>query len=71
MNQTSASTSQQHALAWAQLQDLAEQKKTKIDLRDLFANDGQRFEKLKITAPYLWADLSKNLVDDDIWQIFR
>ena len=30
MNQTSASTSQQHALAWAQLQDLAEQKTTQL-----------------------------------------
>lgn len=68
MNQTSASTSQQHALAWAQLQDLAQQKQAKIDLRDLFANDAQRFEKFKINAPYLWADLSKNLVDGEIWQ---
>ncbi len=37
----------------------------RFDLRDAFAGDPQRFEKLSQQAPHIFADLSKNLIDAD------
>lgn len=67
MSPSSAMLSSQRESVWQNLATLAQYKKSTIDLRELFAKDAKRFEKFKITAPYLWADLSKNLVDNEIW----
>ncbi|APT92988.1 glucose-6-phosphate isomerase [Corynebacterium phocae] len=49
--------------AWQKLEQLAESKE--LDLRELFGKDG-RVERLSVDAAGWHADLSKNLLDEDI-----
>jgi len=49
--------------AWAALQNHYEKVGHAFDLRQAFAADAQRFASLSQEAPYLFADLSKSLVD--------
>ena len=49
--------------AWARLTELVQRK---IDLREAFAADPGRVERMTHTAADLYVDLSKNLVDDEI-----
>ncbi len=49
--------------AWAALAGHFEAHGRDFDLREAFARDPQRFERLSFEAPELFADLSKNLVD--------
>lgn len=50
--------------AWAVLQQHFEQSGRAFDARQAFAQDAQRFEKLSQQAPYVFADLSKNRLDE-------
>ncbi|OFE18456.1 glucose-6-phosphate isomerase [Humibacillus sp. DSM 29435] len=49
--------------AWARLSELKERA---IDLRQAFADDPGRVERMTHSAADLYVDLSKNLVDDDV-----
>ncbi len=49
---------------WAALQAHYQASADSFDLRHAFAQDPQRFERLSLSAPYVFADLSKSLVDD-------
>ena len=49
--------------AWGQLQAHHAASGHSFDLRQAFAGDPQRFESLSQTAPHVFADLSKNLID--------
>ena len=49
--------------AWASLQQAYAASGAGFDLRQAFAQDGQRFAALSQQAPYVFADLSKNLLD--------
>ena len=40
-----------------------------LDLRLAFAQDAARFERFSLRAPEVFADLSKNLVDERAWQL--
>ncbi len=50
--------------AWAQLHTYYAQQGKKFDARDALAQDPQRVAKLSQTAPHIFADLSKNRIDD-------
>ncbi len=50
--------------AWQSLTGLAES--LQPDLRAWFADDPGRVERLSLTAADLWADLSKNLINDEV-----
>ena len=56
------------APAWAALQSAFDTHGRAFDLRDAFAADPQRFARFSQQAPYVFGDLSKNLVDDAIAQ---
>ena len=49
--------------AWLALQGCFEAQGKAFDLRSAFAADPQRFENFSQQAPYVFADLSKNLID--------
>jgi glucose-6-phosphate isomerase len=49
--------------SWAALRAHYERDERAFDLRTAFATDAQRFERLSIEAPGVFADLSKNLWD--------
>jgi glucose-6-phosphate isomerase len=49
--------------AWAQLLTAFAATGEKLDLREAFAQDAQRFERFSQSAPYVFADLSKNRID--------
>jgi len=51
------------APAWAQLQSYFETAGRQFDLRHAFVDDAGRFAHFSQEAPYLFADLSKNLID--------
>lgn len=51
--------------AWAELQRHHAARGRYLDLRQAFAEDDQRFERFSQSAPHLFADLSKNLIDAD------
>lgn len=53
------------APAWAALQACCEAQGKTFDLRQAFAQDSQRFARFSQQAPHVFADLSKNLLDDD------
>ncbi|MBH1964766.1 MAG: glucose-6-phosphate isomerase [Comamonadaceae bacterium] len=58
--------------AWPLLQAHARrfrQDASSFDLRTAFAEDDQRFERFSQDAPYVFADLSKNLIDDRAQQL--
>jgi glucose-6-phosphate isomerase len=50
--------------AWAQLQERLRAGGAGFDLRDAFAQDAGRFDRFSQQAPHVFADLSKNLIDD-------
>jgi glucose-6-phosphate isomerase len=49
--------------AWAALAGHYQAHGRELNLREAFARDARRFESLSFTAPEVFADLSKNLVD--------
>jgi len=49
--------------AWAQLHAQYQSTGQHFDLRDAFAADAQRFASFSQSAPYVFADLSKNRID--------
>ncbi|HPW30510.1 MAG TPA: glucose-6-phosphate isomerase, partial [Rhodoferax sp.] len=51
--------------AWAALQAAFDSGAKRFDLRSAFAVDTQRFERFSQTAPHVFADLSKNLLDGE------
>jgi len=50
--------------AWVELQDHYAEAGAAFDLRQAFAADGQRFANFSQEAPHVFADLSKNLIDE-------
>ena len=52
--------------AWAALRALYDTQGRTLDLRRAFAADANRFEHLSLQAPHVFADLSKNLIDEAI-----
>ena len=50
-------------VAWGQLKDYFASVGRTLDLRDAFAQDTQRFERFSQSAPFVFADLSKNRID--------
>ncbi|HWI84278.1 glucose-6-phosphate isomerase [Ramlibacter sp.] len=52
-----------HTAAWAALQNHYEKTAHGFDLRQAFAADPQRFDAFSEEAPHVFADLSKNLID--------
>ncbi len=53
-----------HTHVWAALQSHYDEKAKAFDLRRAFAADVKRFSAFSVEAPEVFADLSKNLVDD-------
>ncbi len=51
--------------AWPALQASHDAIGRHFDIRQAFAQDGQRFENFSQDAPHVFADLSKNLIDAD------
>lgn len=51
-------------VAWGKLESRFESVGKTFDLRDAFAVDPQRFATFSQDAPHVFADLSKNLIDD-------
>jgi glucose-6-phosphate isomerase len=54
--------------AWSALHTLYAGTGSSFDLRDAFAVDPQRFDRLSQQAPHVFADLSKNLIDAPVEQ---
>jgi glucose-6-phosphate isomerase len=52
-------------VAWKALQRHFDGAGHQLDLRGMFAADANRFESFSQEAPYVFADLSKNLIDAD------
>ncbi len=50
--------------AWGDLQAAFAATGRAFDLRSAFASDAGRFERFSLSAPHVFADLSKNLIDD-------
>ena len=50
--------------AWGDLQAAFASAGRAFDLRSAFASDAGRFERFSLSAPHVFADLSKNLIDD-------
>ena len=50
--------------AWASLRAHFDARAHRLDLREAFSGDAGRFERLSWQAPEVFADLSKNLLDD-------
>ncbi|MDA8445598.1 glucose-6-phosphate isomerase [Paracidovorax valerianellae] len=53
-----------HTTAWAALQARYDESGRTFDVRQAFANDPLRFEAFSQEAPHLFADLSKNRIDE-------
>lgn len=53
--------------AWQSLSTIADYYAQAFDLREAFAQDEQRFERLSLRAPYMLVDASKNLWDDRVF----
>ena len=53
-----------HTPAWGDLNAHFEALGRQFDLRTAFAQDAQRFSRFSLQAPYVFADLSKNLLDE-------
>ena len=58
-----------HTAAWGELQTAFSAHGHAFDLRTAFATDAGRFERLSQSAPHVFADLSKNLLDADTEQL--
>ena len=54
--------------AWSALQTLYASGGARLDLRQQFSSDPARFDTFSQSAPHVFADLSKNLIDADIEQ---
>jgi glucose-6-phosphate isomerase len=52
--------------AWTALRALYDSRGRTLDLRQAFAADDGRFERLSLQVPHVFADLSKNLLDPQI-----
>ena len=52
--------------AWLALQRLHAQRGASLDLRQQFAADASRFTTFSQSAPHVFVDLSKNLIDGEI-----
>lgn len=52
--------------AWAALHALYDAQGRTLDLRQAFASDEHRFDRLSLQAPHVFADLSKNLINPAI-----
>jgi glucose-6-phosphate isomerase len=52
--------------AWRELQSHALSAQAKLDLRELFAADTNRFEKFSVKAPHVLCDLSKQRCSDEV-----
>lgn len=50
--------------AWGALAERFRAQGASLDLRTEFARDARRFERFSLQAPHVFADLSKNLIDD-------
>ena len=55
-------------VAWSVLRTMVAGTGRSFDLRQAFAADPQRFERFSQTAPHVFADLSKNLIDAAVEQ---
>jgi len=55
--------------AWSELRACYEAGGRQFDLRTAFAADAQRFEQFSQSAPHVFADLSKNLIDAPTQQL--
>jgi len=55
--------------AWRQLHERFRAAGAAFDLRQAFAQDAGRFDRLGVLAPHVFADLSKNLVDPQTEQL--
>jgi glucose-6-phosphate isomerase len=55
--------------AWAALHAHHHAAGRQFDLRQAFAADAGRFEAMSLQAPEVFADLSKNLVDEETWRL--
>lgn len=66
MNTTMAYTRGDRTAAWAHLRALAPQDGQGLNLRQAFAADPGRFERMSLQAPAVFADLSKNLWTDAV-----
>lgn len=55
--------------AWAKLAERFGAQGATLDLRAEFARDARRFERFSLQAPHVFADLSKNLVDEGTEQL--
>lgn len=58
-------------VAWQQLQAYFASHGERFDLRHAFAHDAQRFARFSVQAPFVFADLSKNLVDANSWSLLQ
>jgi glucose-6-phosphate isomerase len=54
--------------AWAELCRLFDERGRHFELRRAFVEDAQRFERFSLHAPHVFADLSKNLIDELVRQ---
>lgn len=52
--------------AWSGLRQAYDSRGRGLDLRQAFAQNPDRFERLSLQAPHVFADLSKNLLDEGI-----
>ncbi len=57
--------------AWTELQNHFAAHGQTFDAREAFAQDATRFNKLSLQAPYVFADLSKNRVDEQTQNLLR
>jgi glucose-6-phosphate isomerase len=55
--------------AWTQLRSMYEGAGKSFDAREAFAQDAQRFERFSQSAPYVFADLSKNRIDAETQEL--
>lgn len=57
------------ASSWSALTEYFRNKGRELDLRQAFLQDRDRFERLSVQAPEVFADLSKNLIADPALQL--
>ena len=52
--------------SWRALRQLYDEQGRDFDVRLAFEADAQRFDRFSLQAPHVFADLSKNLIDDEV-----